>query len=380
MIRVLQMGMTDVRGGTEVCLLGQYAHIDRTRVQYDFLTMTCDADAMVGAAEIRKRGGRVFSLPFPRRRRPLYTYASWLRWMAQHARDYAAITYNMNGLNIAFPLLAFRLFSRGRIVVHSHNGGEMDGKNGRVIRLLRSFNRFLIGRLAEVRLACSREAGAYLFGKRPFTLVRNGIDAAGLSRSGRRCGRAKRRELGLGPQDFVLGHVGRVSYQKQPEFLLEVLAALRRQCPSARLVLAGDDRKDPALTRRLHEQAEAAGFGPAVRFLGPRPDVRDLYMAFDCFLLPSRFEGMPLVSLEAQASGLPCYFSDGVSREAGVTSLAHFLPARGAQDAAHWAQALLSLYREWPARRSHVKEIAAAGYDVRAQAARLMKLYISMEK
>jgi glycosyltransferase involved in cell wall biosynthesis len=379
MIRVLQMGMTDVRGGTEVCLLGQYAHIDRTRVQYDFLTMTCDADAMVGAAEIRKRGGRVFSLPFPRRRRPLYTYASWLRWMAQHARDYAAITYNMNGLNIAFPLLAFRLFSRGRIVVHSHNGGEMDGKNGRVIRLLRSFNRFLIGRLAEVRLACSREAGAYLFGKRPFMVVRNGIDAQAFAfRPEVR--ESVRRALGIGPQDFVLGHVGRVSYQKQPEFLLEVLAALRQQCPSARLVLAGDDRKDPALTRRLHEQAEAAGFGPAVRFLGPRPDVRDLYMAFDCFLLPSRFEGMPLVSLEAQASGLPCYFSDGVSREAGVTSLAHFLPARGAQDAAHWAQALLSLYREWPARRSHVKELAAAGYDVRAQAAQLMKLYISMEK
>ena len=216
MIRVLQLGMTDVRGGTEVCLLGQYAHIDRTRVQYDFLTMACDADAMVGAAEIRKRGGRVFSLPFPRRRRPLYTYASWLHWMAQHARDYAAITYNMNGLNVAFPLLAFRLFSRGRIVVHSHNSGEMDGKKGRVIRLLRSFNRFLIGRLAEVRLACSREAGAYLFGKRPFMVVRNGIDAQAFAFQPEVRER-KRRELGLGPQDFVLGHVGRVSYQKQPE-------------------------------------------------------------------------------------------------------------------------------------------------------------------
>ena len=379
MIRVLQLGMTDVRGGTEAYLLGQYAHIDRTRVQYDFLTMACDADAMVGAAEIRKKGGRVFSLPFPRRRRPLYTYASWLRWMAQHARDYAAITYNMNGLNVAFPLLAFRLFSRGRIVVHSHNSGEMDGKNGRVIRLLRSFNRFLIGRLAEVRLACSREAGAYLFGKRPFTVVRNGIDAQAFAFQPEVRER-KRRELGLGPQDFVLGHVGRVSYQKQPEFLLAVLSALRRQCPAARLVLAGDDRKEPQLTRQLHEQAEAAGFGPAVRFLGPRADVRELYMAFDCFLLPSRFEGMPLVSLEAQASGLPCYFSDGVSREAGVTSLAHFLPARGAQDAAHWAQALLSLYRERPVRRSRAEELAAAGYDVRTQAAQLMKLYISMEK
>lgn len=367
MVHVLQVGMTRNWGGLETYLMQQFRHLDPARVHYDFVNITGEYDICF-QQEILDAGSEVYSV-CSRHRNPLRHYLEWRQLLRAHAGEYDAIVLNANSLEYVYPLVLAKKMGIPRRVIHSHNAGY-DHPIGRGRRALIAMNRRLLRGAATDYLACSTEAGQWMFGETPFRVVHNAIDrAAYRPDSARRA--AMRAQLGLGDAGaLVLGHVGRFSYQKNHDYLLDIFAAVHEKRPDAVLLLIGGAVEDTSFLDAAHEKAERLGLAEAVRFLGLRSDVPDLMQAMDAFLLPSHFEGLPLVGIEAQAAGLPCYVSDVVSRELAVTDLMHFLPLDAP---APWAAAILE--GAGRPRRDTADDIRRAGYDIVAETRKMEEFF-----
>ena len=166
----------------------------------------------------------------------------------------------------------------------------------------------------------------------------------------------------------MIGHVGRFHYAKNHEYLLRVFAAL---CEKGRkeyvLLLLGEGEKMEEMKRLAKElQVE-----DRVYFAGNRSNVYDYYQAMDYFVYPSRYEGLPGTVLEAQTSGLHCLMSDSICEEVAVTELVHTMGIE--TDPKYWADYIEKT--EDYMRRSYLKEVSEAGFDVKAQAEKMMKFY-----
>lgn len=366
--RVLEVGMTRNWGGLETYLMQQFRHLDPARVHYDFVNITGEYDICF-QQEIADAGSEIYSV-CSRHRNPLRHYREWYQLLARHAGAYDAIVLNTNSLEYVYPLVAAKRFGIPRRVIHSHNSG-FENAIGTARRALIAMNRRLLRASATDYLACSEAAGCWMFGeKTPFHVVHNAIDTAAYRPDAAR--RASVRAA-LGVHDaLVLGHVGRFSYQKNHDFLLDIFAAVHAKHPDAVLLLVGDAVGDTTFLDAAHEKAERLGLSENVRFLGLRSDVPDLMQAMDAFLLPSHFEGLPLVGVEAQAAGLPCYVSDAVSRELAMTDGMHFLPLGRVED---WADAILGDAGQ--PRRDTSEAIRRAGYDIEAETRKMEEFFCS---
>ena len=178
-----------------------------------------------------------------------------------------------------------------------------------------------------------------------------------------------RGELGVTDQELLFGHVGRFSAQKNHPGLLKIFAAVRARLPKARLVLLGGG--EPAYIEKMQALAQELALGDSVIFAGVRSNIQSFYDAMDAFMLPSLFEGLPVVLVEAQTAGLPCFVSDTVDPGAAFTDRVRFLPL---QDTGAWADAIAaaSFRRDPQAREKAVR----AGYDIHTSAAVLQEFYL----
>lgn len=249
-------------------------------------------------------------------------------------------------------------------VVHSHNTSCQHP-------ILDRLTRPIMELLATDRLACGRDAGRWLFGPRPFTVIPNGKELSAYRFSPEKRA-AIRRELSLDDEHIAIGHVGLFNRQKNHAALLETFAVLARRSPSYRLFLIGDGD----LVDDVREGAAQLGVGDSVVFLGRRADVPDLLNAMDCMVLPSLYEGFPNVVLEWQLNGLPCVISDTVTDECAITSLVTFESLR--RGGACWADTVEeALLRRDRARDSELAAEAARsrGYDICDDAAKLKRIY-----
>lgn len=178
-----------------------------------------------------------------------------------------------------------------------------------------------------------------------------------------------RSKLGVPEGAPLVGFIGRFAYQKNPMFLLEVFREIVRLRPEARLLLVGDgEYREQMLT-----YIDAQGIQGNVIYLGRREDIVGFYQAMDCFLLPSMYEGLPVVGLEAQCAGLDVFFSDEITREAAFCELGHFYPLSDGAEA--WARSMLAVMNASVPRCSRAEECVAAGYDARSEAKRLSSYY-----
>ena len=248
---------------------------------------------------------------------------------------------------------------------HSHNTAYEPNLVGRLDRFMSSF--FSAG-LTD-RFACSEKAGQMLYGSKPFTVVPNGIDTARFAARDPQRRALLRGELGVTDQEILFGHVGRFSAQKNHPGLLKIFAAVRARLPKARLVLLGGG--EPAYIEKMQALAQELALGDSVIFAGVRSNIQSFYDAMDAFMLPSLFEGLPVVLVEAQTAGLPCFVSDTVDPGAAFTDRVRFLPL---QDTGAWADAIAaaSFRRDPQAREKAVR----AGYDIHTSAAVLQEFYL----
>ena len=365
-VKVLQIGMTRNLGGLETYLIQQFRHLDRARVTYDFVNITSEHEIMF-ADEIKAGGSKIFGV-VSRHRNPLKHYCQWLKLLWSTRGQYKAIVLNSNGLSYVFPLFAAMFFGIGIRIMHSHNAGS-EIKIGSARRILIAFNKILLSMSATHLFACSTEAGQWMFGDKPFTVINNAIDCNQF-RFNMMIRADVRRKFGL-DNKFVLGHVGRFSHQKNHAFLLDVFNAVAQTEPDAVLLLIGDAVEDRSYFDDAQRKVSRYRLEGRVKFMGMRSDVSALMQAMDCFLLPSHFEGLGIVAIEAQAVGLPCAVSDAVPRAVDIVKgLVTFLPLDSVDD---WINAIKTA-RTIERRDTH-KEIADAGYDIECEIKRLEKFF-----
>lgn len=360
MIRIAQvMGFMD-GGGVEQVVMNYYRHIDRSRVQFDFLV--CEGSGMVPRDEIKSMGGRVIMVP-PYRQ--LHSYMGEMvrlfrteRWPIVHS--------HVNALSV-FPLCAAKHAGVPVRIAHSHS---TSGKGETAKNAVKSVLRRLSNVYPTHRMACSRYAGEWLFGRNSdFEVVYNAIDLGRFYFSSSVRARA-RADLGLADGQLAVGHVGRFMPQKNHRFLIEAFALAARHRPDLVLILVGSGEGE------THAKGWAVEYGVAdrVMFLGQREDVDRLYQSFDVFALPSLYEGLGLVGVEAQVAGLPCLLSDSIPREVDVTGAVRFLPIN---DPAVWAKAICEVKS---GDRLVVDRADFADYDIEHAARKLVNRYLDLVK
>ena len=325
-VRILHIGLTSVPGGMESFVLNYYRHIDRTKFQFDFVDIY--GEGLAYSEEIKNLGGQIFTLPNCKKHPFSYTKALHkLLKQSQHP------IVHIHMLSAANPIAAtITCLCKKQVIIHSHNAAIPKG----ILRhVLNTTNRNLLRLLPAQHWACGEKAGKWMFGKDfdAKNVITNAIDVEKFARN-EAIRQQLRTKCNFASTDKVVGFVGRFCEQKNVLFLADILQALHQKSANYKMLLVGDGELRPALADKL----ESLGLLSYVYFAGIQRNVADWYQAMDYFVLPSLFEGLPIVGVEAQASGLPCFFSDCISSELGLTPQAHFLPIN--QGATVWAQAI----------------------------------------
>lgn len=310
-IRVLQVVAWMNAGGMENYIMNIYRAIDKSKVQFDFLVH----HAVIGLyeQEIEQMGGKIYHLTVLDDKN-IIKYCSELNKFYKNHPEYKIVHGHLSSIAFFYLGAAKRNHVPWRIA-HSHGAGFLHTPKGVAKYLLFRTTKWN----ANIRLACSTEAGKYLYGGDSFEFVPNGIDINRFAFNSDVRSRL-REELGL-TNNYVIGHVGRFNLQKNHRYLLQVFKGVLDRRPEARLLLLGDGE----LFKEIQELSHELHIEGAVIFAGVHKDVEKYYQAMDVFVLPSAFEGLPVTGIEAQYSGLPCVLSDRITKEVCITDLVSFI-------------------------------------------------------
>lgn len=366
-LRVLQVGMTHNLGGIETYLIEQFRHLDKSKIDYDFVNITGEY-SICYEDEILASGSKIFKV-VSRHKNPLLHYWQWFNILLQNKGVYDVIVLNTNSLEYVFPLVLGKIFGIPVRVIHSHNSG-FENKQGLARRLLVGMNKKLLAWSANLRFACSQFAGQWMFKDNPYHVIYNAIDihkydADLIVRE------ETRNALGL-HTELTLLHVGRFSYQKNHSFLLDIFKEVHAIQPDSALLLVGDTTEESEFLTEVKRKIKAYGLENVVRLLGRRDDVNKIMQAADVLVMPSFFEGLTVVGIEAQASDLPLLLSDTVTKELGLLPSTQFISLEAGPTA--WAEAIVNSKQH--NRQSRYEELKAAGYDIGNETERVEKLLI----
>ena len=366
-IRVLHvLGGTGL-GGAESRIMDLYRQMDRTEIQFDFLVHSgavtdyredpAEREPQYYDEEIRNLGGHIYVLPQFRG----YNYAAYKKAVScffQAHHEFRVVQGHMTSTASIYLPIA-KKYGVPITAAHARSAGVAPGLKGAATKLLR---RNLADR-ADFCFACSELAGRDVYGDKAVRqgrvkVIYNAVDAAKYTfDAGRR--REIRDGLGVGEQ-LVIGHVGRFHYPKNHPYLIDIFAALCRIRPDAVLLLLGEGSG----MEQIREKCRRLHLLDRVKFMGNQKHPEDYYQAMDFFVLPSLYEGLPGVLVEAQAAGLSCLVSDTVTREAAVTDLVRYLPIDGPAEV--WAEQIAA--SAGYERRDTYEQMKEAGFDVASQA------------
>lgn len=359
-IRVAQVIGKMNAGGVKTVVMEYYTHIDRSRVQFDFVV---DDDSLdVDVNEIEKMGGRVFWVPRYQRLVPYLAALCKLfrteKFLIVHAR--------INALNV-FPLFAAWLCGVPVRIAENLTTSHPNEKKTLLKKLLRPFQAVF----ATHRMACSEHCARWMYGPGyEKSAVKIFKTAYSVEKYGFQPEAREKERVRLGLKDhFVIGNIGRFVPQKNQLFLLEIFAAVLKTAPQARLLLIGDG----PMRGELEQRAKELGVFEKVLWMGAQKEVWNYYQAMDCFVFPSLYEGLGIVAVQAQNSGLPCVVSDQVPREADVTDTLRFLSLSASCQ--EWGAAVLA--QQGALRRDQSDKVKEAGYDIAQSAGELAGYYQS---
>ena len=364
MIRVLHVFGGLGTGGTESLIMSWYRNIDRTKIQFDFLVRSPDNNYV---EEITELGGRVFyTASFPR-----HFFRNFLetRKILQQ-KEWDVIHVHGNAAMYMLPLRLAKKLGYTHRIMHSHNVKAQS----KVFDLVHSINKLQLPNVATHFLACSNAAGKWMFSDGPLMLSRHAIDVVSYQfDAGAR--NKLRRELHI-EDNFVIGHVGRLATQKNHGFLLKTFMRIKRQRSNSVLMLIGDGELETA----IRAKAEQLGIADSVLFMGRQSNVGELMSAMDMFVLPSLYEGLGIVIVEAQCNGLPCVVSqEAYNEEVSVyPELLSVLPLSCGAEA--WANHILDKTSSEIDRNVDLSMLRDCGYDMKTEITKLEELYLQAEK
>lgn len=314
MLKILQIGLGPNPGGIENCIMNYYRNIDRDLFQFDFVDIY--GQGLAYQEEMAFLGSKIFVLP-NYKKYMFNNFTALKNIFKEHSYDIIHINV-LSAANV-IPILTSKIYSGAKIIVHCHNSDVPGGNLRKVLNLV---NKFLFRYLADKRIACSMLAGNWMWGEsfKYDSILYNAIDF-NVYKPDKDLREFRRKECGFSDKDIVLGFVGRLTEQKNPLFLLDVLEKLMLNSVHYKLLVVGDGDYRSVFEKRI----KAQGLNNNVYMAGVQDCTAEWYQAMDVFLLPSMFEGLPLVAIEAQAAGVKCLLSDRIGREASIVDSTVFL-------------------------------------------------------
>lgn len=358
-IRIAQM-MTEMNyGGVEMVVMNYYRHIDHSRYQFDFFAL--EGSKVPQREEIERLGGHVYLVP-------KYTHLiSYIKCVSKllHENQYKIVHSHMNALSV-FSLYAAKKAAVPIRIAHSHStAAKGETKKNIVKNILRPFSCVFPTHC----FACSEKAGKWLFGnKKAFNIINNAIDLPKFAYD-EKVREKVRKELQIDDK-FVVGYMGRLCYQKNPELAVEIFNSLHLQMPEAVLVMVGEGEYE----QKIREKIRTLKLDDVVLLLGARNDPERLYQAMDTFVFPSRYEGLGMVLVESQVSNLPCFATKAVPKAAQILPCAQYIDNEN--DLSEWVDKIIK--SKCNVRKNQVDIIANAGYDIHCEARKLMDRYDAM--
>lgn len=362
-------------GGVEIILLNYYRHIDKNKIQFDFI---CDEDSnasIIPVKEIEDMGGRVIMCP------PYQKVFKYQKFMINlfKKNKYKIVHSNINTLSV-FPLRAAKKAGVPVRIAHSHStSNPKEWKKNLIKNILRPFSK----KYANVYFACSGLAGRWLFGSKTFdegkvTIINNAIDVEKFvyNEDIRKKVRNELKEKcnsEINDDTLIVGHIGRFVKQKNHEFLIDIFNEIHKRKENSVLVLVGQG----PLQKEIEEKVNNLGLQNSVLFLGQRNDANELYHAMDVFVLASLYEGLGMVLIEAQYAGLNCYCSDAVPKEAYISNL--LTEINLSESASKWAEKIIERQNKFT-RKDMTEELKDSGYDIRNETKKLEEEYFKLLK
>lgn len=367
MYKVLVFGVTENPGGVESFLLSYYRKINRNLIHFDFL---CNTHSKVAYEdELISLGSKVIHISM-RRKSPIKYHRELNEFMRNHASEYDAVWVNVCSLaNIDYLKVAKKYGIKKRII-HSHNSQNMDSK---LRGYMHKINRNRIDQYATDFWACSEEAAEWFYNKKlmpKVVIIRNAIDISRVSFS--EVKREKiRKQYHLNDDTYVIGNVGRLHFQKNQMFAIDVMKCLLNRMPNVVLMLVGQGKDE----EKLKKHAAELKIEDHVIFTGVQSDIQAYLSSFDLFLFPSVFEGLGIAGLEAQANGVPVLASYGVVPQA-LKLNDNFQFKKLDDGAQSWADDIVinaeNMKRE--NENNIIKSFNEAGYNIDNEAHKLEKL------
>lgn len=358
------------RGGAETLIMNWYRNIDRERFQFDFVIHTNEKCSYT--EEILKMGGKIYSFPSYNGKNHFYYYRCWEKFFLEHP-EYKIIHGHVRSTASIYLQIA-KKFNRTTIS-HSHSTNSGFG----IIGVIKYFLQYPIRYVADYKWACSLEAGKYLFGKniikdKNFKVIKNAIDIKKFNYN-ENMRKSIREKLKLS-NEFVIGHIGRFCQEKNHKFILEVFEKYRKFNPNSRLVLIG---KGPLLNE-IKKMAFQKRIEKNIIFMGEQDYVENLIQGMDVLLFPSIHEGLGIVTIEAQATGLRVLASNNIPKEVRITNLLEFFSINKKNDSDLWRDRLIEITKNKDKRKTQKLAIEKSGYSIKEEIKKLEKEYLKMEE
>lgn len=364
-IRVASVIGRYIGGGVEAVTINYYRNIDKNKVQLDFI---CDEDSTnIPYEEIEKMGGKVIIIPSYSKP---FKYHKALKRVLKEG-NYKIIHSNINTLSV-FSLFAAKCAGVPVRIAHSHSTtNKKEKKKNLMKQILRPFSKVF----ATDYMCCSELAGRWLFGNKEYDkgnvyLLNNAIDLDKFKYN-ESLRKKKRKELSIKDNTLVIGHIGRFVAQKNHDFLIDIFNEIHKKNNNSILLLAGQG----PLMEDIKNKVKELNLEDSVKFLGQRNDANELYQAFDVFLLPSLYEGLPVVGVEAQAAGLLCYLSDDMTKETKVLDITKFMSLNNTPE--EWADNILDDVKKYK-RIDTSKEMTAKNFNIKEEAKKLEEYYLNL--
>lgn len=357
------------RSGIASVAMNYYRFFQKDGFNVDFLTYDENDESLEN--EVRQMGGNINYIPYLSIKNFFRFFISLKAFFEKNAGQYKVVHSHFPQIDLFAIPIAKKYGGVSHYISHSHNTKHADS----FLKIVRNFCFcYPLRFISDYRAACSIKAGKFMYGRgfsksKKDIVVNNAVD----------CSKyifdiEKRKELRktLNVDDaVVVGTVGGLRIQKNYSFLIDVMKILSQTEKKYKLIIVGEG----PLKENLEQKVKRNNLEENVMFLGRRSDVDELYSAMDVFVLPSIYEGLPVVGIEAQATGLQCLFSDRITREVGVVN-SSFLPIT---DAFLWAKKI-ELLNSCVDRKKTASEIRTLGFDIACEAKKIQSFYKEMMK
>ncbi|WP_419893011.1 glycosyltransferase family 1 protein [Oceanobacillus kimchii] len=365
-IRILHIVTRMDAAGIETLLMNFYRNINRTRVQFDFLTHREDKGFYDN--EIEELGGNIYHVPSINPFKHAEYIKSLNNFFYEKKNIYNIVHSHINTYSM-YPLRSAKKAGIPIRIAHSHIANVPFGLK----TPFRIYTKSRIKQFSNYNFACSNMAGEWLFGRKAITknnfkLVTNSIDSEKYIYNQNTKNKLIK-EMNLN-DNFIIGHIGRFTKQKNHRYLIDVFSEIYKKNPKAILLLVGDG----PLRTEMEMRVLKLNLQDAVIFTGVKSNIHELLQLIDVFVLPSLFEGLGIVAIEAQAAGVPCIVSNKVPKEAFITNRIRSLSLN--LDKELWANEILKLNGH--SKKNTYRQIVDSGYDIKEQAKKIEEFYLKV--